>query len=198
VLIVGDGATGRQIAAELAATHRVLLATGRPRKVSPDRVAGRSVFWWLDRLGLLRAPRDSLRGRLLRERDPFPGRHLELGRLGLAGVAIKPRVASLDEDRVTFADGSDERIAVVVWATGYRDDTSWLAVDGSLDERGRVIESEGISPIEGLYHVGRNWQRNRGSALLLGVGEDARLIVERIVQRTAQPLAGPATAVLTA
>ena len=28
VLVVGDGATGRQIAVELAATHEVLLATG--------------------------------------------------------------------------------------------------------------------------------------------------------------------------
>ena len=33
VLVVGDGATGRQIAVELAATHEVLLATGRPRRL---------------------------------------------------------------------------------------------------------------------------------------------------------------------
>ena len=30
VLIVGDGATGRQITSELAATHAALLSTGRP------------------------------------------------------------------------------------------------------------------------------------------------------------------------
>ncbi len=32
VLVVGDGASGRDIAAELAASHRVLLATGKPRR----------------------------------------------------------------------------------------------------------------------------------------------------------------------
>jgi putative flavoprotein involved in K+ transport len=51
VLVVGDGATGRQIAVELAATHEVLLATGRPRRVSPERILGRSIFWWMDKLG---------------------------------------------------------------------------------------------------------------------------------------------------
>jgi putative flavoprotein involved in K+ transport len=52
VLVVGVGATGRQIAVELAATHEVLLATGRPRRVSPERILGKSVFWWMDRLGI--------------------------------------------------------------------------------------------------------------------------------------------------
>src|SRR5215204_1814536 len=55
VLVVGDGATGREIALELAVTNEVLLATGRPRRVSPDRILGRSVFWWMDKLGILRA-----------------------------------------------------------------------------------------------------------------------------------------------
>lgn len=43
-LVVGDGATGRHIARELAATHRVLLAGGRPRRLTPDRILGRSTF----------------------------------------------------------------------------------------------------------------------------------------------------------
>src|SRR5215216_3022041 len=54
VLVVGDGATGRQIALELTDNHEVLLAAGRPRRVSPDRILGRSVFWWMDKLGVLR------------------------------------------------------------------------------------------------------------------------------------------------
>jgi cation diffusion facilitator CzcD-associated flavoprotein CzcO len=42
VLVVGDGATGRQIALELTANHEVLLAAGRHRRVSPDRILGKS------------------------------------------------------------------------------------------------------------------------------------------------------------
>ena len=45
VLVVSDGATGRQIARELSAMHRVLLSTSRPRRVSSRRVLGRSIFW---------------------------------------------------------------------------------------------------------------------------------------------------------
>ena len=82
VLVVGDGATGRQIALELTANHEVLLAAGRPRRVSPDRILGRSVFWWMDKLGVLRASRESPIGRYLRKADPFPGKGLELESYG--------------------------------------------------------------------------------------------------------------------
>jgi putative flavoprotein involved in K+ transport len=185
VLVVGDGATGRQIALELAASRRVLLATGRPRRVLPERMLGRSIFWWLDRLGVLRATRDSRLGRMLRERDPFPGGHLRLGRLAGQGVVVKPRVAALDGRRVNFADGTAEDITTAIWATGYGDDWSWLAVAGALDEAGRLVEQDGVSQVPGLYTVGRSWQRTRGSALLFGVGDDARLIVDRLAAERA-------------
>ena len=92
VLVVGDGASGRHVARELAATHRVLLAGGRSRRLTPDRILRRSTFWWLDRLGLLRASRNSRIGRWLRARDPFPGRGLDLPSLRSAGVQLVPRL----------------------------------------------------------------------------------------------------------
>ncbi len=54
ILVAGDGATGRQIARELTTTHEVLLATGRPRWVIPERILGETIFWWMNKLGLLR------------------------------------------------------------------------------------------------------------------------------------------------
>ena len=73
VLVVGDGATGRQIALELTANHEVLLAAGRPRRVSPDRILGKSVFWWMDKLGVLEGlPRKQDRA-LPDEGRPLPG-----------------------------------------------------------------------------------------------------------------------------
>src|SRR5215203_1478650 len=92
VLVVGDGATGRQIALELTANHEVLLAAGRPRRVSPDRILGRSVFWWMDKLGILRASRESRIGRFLMKADPFPGKRLELDKLQQRGVEVVGRV----------------------------------------------------------------------------------------------------------
>lgn len=176
VLVVGDGATGRQIALEFAGTHTVLLATGRPRNVSPDRIFGRSVFWWLDRLGIVRAPRESRIGKRLKARDPFPGRHLTLPRLRAAGVALMPRLTRAEGRTARFDDGHHTELSAVVWATGYRDDTSWISIAGAKRTDGTVIEERGVSPVHGMYFVGRSWQWTRGSALVLGVGRDAAYI----------------------
>ena len=180
VLVVGDGATGRQIALELTRTHTVLLATGRSRNVSPDRLLGRSVFWWLDRLGVVRASRESRIGQRLMARDPFPGRHLALPRLREAGVATVPRLSSVEGRSARFQDGRCADISAVVWATGYRDDTSWLNIPEAKRPDGGVSERRGISPVAGLYFVGRSWQWSRGSALVLGVGKDAAYIADQL------------------
>ena len=76
---------------ELAATHEVLLATGRPRRVSPERILGRSIFWWMDKLGILRASREMRVGRHLMRTDPFPGKALG-GRLRRRGIRVVGRL----------------------------------------------------------------------------------------------------------
>src|SRR5215217_2182642 len=181
VLVVGDGATGRQIALELTANHEVLLAAGRPRRVSPDRILGRSVFWWMDKLGILRASRESRIGRFLMKADPFPGKRLELDKLQQRGVEVVGRVAQAEGKKVSFADGKAAEVNAVVWATGYRDDTGWVAIPEVKDARGNYLHYRGISPLPSLCFVGRSWQWSRGSALFAGVGEDAAYLAEHIV-----------------
>lgn len=41
----------------------------------------------------------------------------------------------------------------------------------------------GVSPVPGLYFMGRSWQWTRGSALLAGVGDDAAYVASRIDER---------------
>jgi putative flavoprotein involved in K+ transport len=180
VLVVGDGATGRQIARELAPTRRVLLAGGRGRSLAPDRVLGRSIYWWLDNLRLLRVTRDSRIGRRLRSRDAFPGRGLDDGHLWAAGIQQVPRLTQADGTTAGFVDGTAREVAAVIWATGYRDDSRWVLIPEASDERGSFVESRGSSPVPGLFFVGRRWQRTQGSALLLGVGADAAMIVQEV------------------
>src|SRR5215216_6426071 len=146
VLVVGDGATGRQIALELTANHEVLLAAGRPRRVGRDRILGRSVFWWLDKLGVLRASRESRIGRYLMKADPFPGKRLELDKLQQRGVGVVGRVTQAEGKKVSFADGKAAEVNAVVWATGYRDDTGWVAIPEVKDARGNYLHYRGISP----------------------------------------------------
>jgi putative flavoprotein involved in K+ transport len=180
VLVVGDGATGRQIAEELATTHEVLLATGRPRRVSPQRIVGRSVFWWMDRLGILRASRESRVGRYLMKGDPFPGKDLNLGRLQQRGVRVVGRLLEVDGKNVGFADGDIAEVDAVIWSTGYKDDSRWVAIPEVKDAREGFVHWRGVSSVPGLYFIGRSWQWTRGSALLAGVGDDAACLVHRI------------------
>jgi putative flavoprotein involved in K+ transport len=180
-LVVGDGATGRQIALELTANHEVLLAAGRPRRVGRDRILGRSVFWWLDKLGVLRASRESRIGRFLMEADPFPGKHLELDTLRQQGVGVVGRVIEAEGKKVSFADGKAAEVDAVVWATGYRDDTDWVAIPEVKDAQGNIMHYRGVSPLPHLCFVGRSWQWTRGSALFAGVGEDAAYLADHLV-----------------
>ena len=191
VLVVGDGATGRQIARELSATHQVLLSTGRPRKVSPHRVLGKSIFWWMDKLGILTMSPDSRIGRKLKEKDPFPGKDLTLDKLSRVGVTVVGRLKEVEGRRVTFADGQLAEIDVMIWATGYRDESDWVAIPAVTDQRGGFVHDQGLSPVPGLVFIGRSWQRDRGSALLTGVGGDAAFIVDRL-NRAAEPGVDPA------
>src|SRR5207248_2152162 len=76
VLVVGGGNTGYQIATELSATHHVHLAIGERQTPLPQKLAGRDLFWWLERTRLLSTPVDSRLGQKLSGRDTLIGSSL--------------------------------------------------------------------------------------------------------------------------
>lgn len=181
-LVVGDGATGRHIARELTDSHEVFLATGRRRRLSRERILGRNVFWWMDRLGLLRLSRETAIGKYFMKGDPFPGRGLEFTRLRQRGVNVVGRLTQAEGRKVAFADGTTTEIDAVIWATGYKDKSDWVAISEVKDARGNFVHYRGISPLPNFYFIGRSWQWTRGSALLTGVGADAAYVTEQIVR----------------
>jgi putative flavoprotein involved in K+ transport len=172
----------------LMATHEVVLATGRPRRASHERILGKSIFWWMDRLGLLGATRESCIGRYLMASDPFPGKALDLTRLRRRGIQVVDRLVQVDGKRASFANGETAAVDAVIWATGYRDDSTWVAIPGVADTDGRFVHQRGVSPVSGLFFIGRSWQWRRGSALLHGVGDDAAYVVGRIAELLGAPL----------
>ncbi len=186
VLVVGDGASGRDIAVELAAKHKTYLATGKPRRLFPERILGKTVWWWLNWTGLLRAGPESRIGRKIRAADAFPDRDRSEESLGRLGVILLPRLVAAAGNVARFQNGGSAAIRTIIWAIGYRDATDWVAIPGVVDAAGAFIHDAGVSPIARLYFVGRPWQRNRASALVMGAGPDAGHIVERL----AQPPAG--------
>jgi putative flavoprotein involved in K+ transport len=171
VLVVGGGNSGFQIAEELAATRQVDLSIATRAPMLPQRLAGKDLFWWLTRLGLMRVTAGSRLGRRLRARPDFV-----IGssrrRLKAAGVRFRPAVAGADGRTVRFADGSTLDAGIVIWATGYRPDYSWIGIPG-VTRDGQVIHRRGVTEVPGLYFLGLTWQHTRGSALLGFVHEDA-------------------------
>lgn len=179
IVVVGDGATGRQIALELAQDRKVTLARGRRRYLGPQRVFGRDFTWWAWRTGLLAADKASPTGRLVRTIDTTPGLHLCSVSLRRAGIRLASRCIGAETDRLTFDDGSHSRCDAVIWALGYEDATAWLEVNGAAVPGG-FLEERGVSPIPGLFYVGREWQNSRASGLICGVSSDARVIAEHV------------------
>jgi hypothetical protein len=62
---------------------------------------------------------------------------------------------------VTFADGDTAEFDVVVWATGFTSNHSWIDVPGAKDEQGRILHQRGVTPSAGLYLLGQTWQHTR-------------------------------------
>jgi len=80
---------------------------------------------------------------------------------------------------ISGLDLAAEGITTIIWATGYRQDFSWLKVD-AFDERGAPIPQRGVSKEPGVYFLGLPWQSRRGSTFLWGVWHDAKFVVDRI------------------
>jgi putative flavoprotein involved in K+ transport len=183
VLVVGGGNTGYQIAEELAVTHEVHLAIGSRQTPLPQRVLGRDLFYWLDKLGLLEKPVDSRIGRRARDRDTLIGSSPRQARRH--GVQLHPRAVSAESRTVTVEDDSTLSPDAVIWATGYRADHSWI--DLPILSDGTARHRRGVTDIQGLYFLGLSWQHTRGSALLGWVKDDARFIAEQITANYEAP-----------
>ncbi|MFD0770245.1 flavin-containing monooxygenase [Bacillus sp. CGMCC 1.60114] len=176
VLVVGGGNSGTQIATELAESRDVTIAISHPFKFLPLKIMGKSIFHWLEKVGLLYAGTSTRRGSWFRKQsDPIFG--FEFKKLIRDGsVEVKLRVIQTCEREVTFDDNSKISVQNIIWSTGFTPDYKWVDIDGVLDEKGFPIHSRGVSPIQGLYYIGLPWQHQRGSALICGVGRDAEFL----------------------
>jgi putative flavoprotein involved in K+ transport len=178
VLVVGGGNTGFQIAKELSATHKVVLSVGSKQKPLPQRIAGRDLFWWLTKTGLIRKTVESRLGQRLGQRDTLIGSSpRELTRN--YSVELKGRATEVAGRIVRFEDGSTLEVDAVIWATGYRPNYSWIDLP-ILDSNGRLRHRRGVTDIPGLNFLGLTWQWTRGSALIGWVKDDAAFLAERI------------------
>ncbi|SMY13150.1 hypothetical protein [Brevibacterium jeotgali] len=151
-------------------------------------IAGRDLFWWLTTTGVLDASHTSRLGRRVRGAEPVIGST----RRGLrnAGVTFHPRAVNAQGRSITFADSSTLDFDTVIWATGYRHRDRWITLPGALDSSGALITTDGVTPVPGLYSIGRSWQQDRGSALLGFVARDAHRLARRAMHSLSKPAPG--------
>jgi putative flavoprotein involved in K+ transport len=178
VLVVGGGNSGFQIAEELAAARQVDLSIATKLPALPQRLGRKDLFWWLTRLGAMRVTVNSRLGQRMSSREFIIGSSRR--RLRAAGVRFRPGVAGADGRTVRFADGTSLDVGIVIWATGYRPDYSWIDLPG-VTRDGKVVHRRGVTNVPGLYFLGLSWQCTRGSALLGFVNEDAAYLAGRII-----------------
>jgi putative flavoprotein involved in K+ transport len=114
----------------------------------------------------LDAPQDAARGRLA----------------GRAGARRLPERERLD----LRAEG----IGAIVWATGFKPEFPWIDVP-VFDAEGAPVHRRGVTASRGLYFLGLYWLHTMKSDALLGVGEDAAFLAERVQEEHDRALAAP-------
>ncbi|UYX50246.1 NAD(P)/FAD-dependent oxidoreductase [Bacillus thuringiensis] len=180
VLVVGGGNSGMQIAVELAKTHEVTMSISHPLTFFPLHFFGKSIFNWLEKMGLLYAEIHTKRGRWFQKRkDPifgFEGKVL----LRNGAMKLKEKVVSVSGNNIMFQNGDTYSAESVIWSTGFMQDYKWIEIEKAVNEKGFPNHVKGISPVKGLYYIGLPWQSQRGSALICGVGKDAAYLLSEI------------------
>lgn len=177
ILVVGDGASGRQIAAELSKNGHSVSLSVSGRNVVNGTVLGRSIFFWLDKLGILRADRDSAVAKFLRLRNPVPNKET-LGNKNLKkyGVVIKSKLKSTSNNSFNFSDNTSCKYDYVVWSIGYEEESKFLLPLINPIENNIAID-RGKTSVDGLFVIGRKWLHNRASELIMGIEEDANITI---------------------
>src|SRR5206468_9695036 len=116
---------------------------------------------------------------------------LALGELKRQGVSVVGRLMQVDGKTVTFESRETASVEAVIWATGYQEQTDWIAIPEAKDAEAHLLHQRGISPVPGLYVIGRSWQWTRGSALLTGVDDDALYLTKHLLRQLEQDTASP-------
>lgn len=87
-----------------------------------------------------------------------------------------------DQELITEFDLAEAGINVIIWATGFDWDFSWIQLP-IFDEWGYPIQQRGVTDYPGLYFLGLHWLHTLKSGLFLGVGEDAEHVAAHIAER---------------
>jgi putative flavoprotein involved in K+ transport len=185
-LVVGAGDSGVQILSEIADTGKQVYFSGNTNSATlPQSFLGKTLWWWLSKLGILSASKYSWLGKKLSSSvQPIIGTNLKKI-LAKNNVEAVGRTLGVDGAHILFSEAQIASIKNIVWATGFRPDFSWID-NIPLDEKGYPQNYRGIGKQEGLFFIGLPWMHTRGSATLGGVKADAEFLIEQLKSKYPQ------------
>ncbi|ERY19737.1 TPA: NAD(P)/FAD-dependent oxidoreductase [Pseudomonas aeruginosa] len=176
IVVVGGANSAVQIATELAGVARVKLATLQPIRFFPQRILGLDFHFWMKWTGLEQT-------RWLNDQSTpvlDSGRYSHAIKTGR--VQRQEMFTRITAHGVVWPDGTEEQVDVLLFATGFRPNATYLQELGAVSADNRLAQQNGIAQATpGLYFVGFPRQRNFASATLRGVGADAAHIMPHLL-----------------
>ncbi|TDC83304.1 NAD(P)/FAD-dependent oxidoreductase [Micromonospora sp. KC606] len=178
VVVVGAGNSAVQVAHELAAHAHVTLATREPVRFLPQRIGGRDLHHWLRATGADRLPRRILTHLIRHAAVLDAGAYRQA--IASGRLARRDMFSAFTPEGVVWSDGTTEAVDTVIFATGYRPDSSYLEPLGAL-AHGTPRQVDGLSTThQGLAYVGLEFQRSFASNTLRGVSRDATHVMRAL------------------
>jgi putative flavoprotein involved in K+ transport len=184
VLVVGAGNSGAEIGLELAkAGKRVWLAGRDVGRIPADRLGrafgGRLYWWFISKVLSVDTPI----GRKMKSNVHYHGAPLiraSRQEVAEAGIESTPRVSGTLSGKPQLEDGRSLPAEGVIWATGFHPDYKWIDLP-VFDKQGYPRHQGGlVQGAPGLCFVGLLFQTALSSALLGGVGAEARHLVQQM------------------
>jgi putative flavoprotein involved in K+ transport len=190
VLVVGAGNSGAEIALELAQTRATWLA-GRQVPEIPVRHGSRAARVALPLFRFMGHHVLTRRTPIGRKAGPTlafgatPLIRTKSDDLAAAGVTRVPKVTGVEDGLPRLEDGRTLNVANVVWATGFRQDFSWIDLPVFGDDGAPLHDRGIVTSMSGLYFVGLPFLYSVTSDTLPGVGRDAKRIARHIARHPA-------------
>lgn len=186
VLVVGAGNSGTDIALEAVAAGHATTISGRVPGQVPGRIdtpIGNLIAGVAIRR-LRGLTMDTARGRRFRAEHAGHGVNLvrnHIGDLTRAGVRHVGRIESVREGAPALADGELIESSTIVWCTGSRPRLHWIDIPAAFGPDGMPAHERGVATaVPGLGFVGLPFLYSVASPTLMGMGRDARHLIEHL------------------
>ena len=182
VLVVGAGASGVQIAIDVAKHRQTILAGNYTTKI-PDAIfkyIGKFYWWFISNVLTINTGIGRKAKAGIMKGGGGPLVNVSPKDVEAAGIEHVLKVTDAQYGKPVLEDGRILNPSTIIWCTGFKTDFSWLE-HSATDDNGYPLCNAGISTVlEGLYFVGMMFQFAMNSHLIGGVGKDAAFIAEQI------------------